>query len=417
MNERRVVVTGLGAITPLGLTAAETWANMVAGVSGAAPISRFDATNFKTHFACEIKGYDPSAYFDRKDAKKYDAFTQYALIAAKEAIADSGLDFDKEDRDRVGVIWGAGIGGLDTFLTEIGEWATGDGNPRFSPFFIPKTIANIAPGLISIQYGLRGVNFTTVSACASSTHAIGEALNHIRWGKADVILTGGSEAAVNATGVGGFNALKALSTRNDDPATASRPFDAGRDGFVLGEGGACLVFEELEHAKARGARILAEVIGSAANCDAHHMTAPDPEGIGASNVMRLALADAGIEASEVDYINVHGTSTGLGDIAEPKAIQMVFGQHAYNLSISSTKSMTGHLLGAAGATEALACVLALRDGVVPPTINHFELDPELDPKLDFTFNEAKRRDIQVAISNNFGFGGHNACVVLRKYNG
>lgn len=414
MTTRRVVVTGIGAITPLGKTAEETWKNMVEGVSGCAPITRFDATNFKTQFACEVKNFNPTDYFDRKEVRKYDQYTLFAFISAAEAIKNSGLDLGKINKDRSGVIWGSGIGGLDTFISELSEWATGDKIPRFGPFFIPKMIINMASGMIGIEYGFKGVNFTCVSACASSSHAMIEAMNHIRWNKADIILTGGSEAAVNEAGVGGFNSMKAISTRNDDPKTASRPFDVDRDGFVMGEGGVALIFEEYEHAVSRGATILAEVIGGAMNCDAHHMTAPDPEGVGASTVMHLALQDAGIEPADVDYVNVHGTSTGLGDIAEPKALLKTFGEHTYKLSVSSTKSMTGHLLGAAGAIEALACINAINSGIIPPTINQFNLDPEIDPKIDFTFNKAKKRDVKVALSNNFGFGGHNASVVFRK---
>lgn len=414
MNTRRVVVTGIGAITPLGKTAAETWKNMVDGVSGAAPITRFDATNFKTQFACEVKNFVPTDYYDRKEVRKYDQYTLFALISAAEAIKNSGLDLEKINKDRAGVVWGSGIGGLDTFISEISEWATGDKTPRFGPFFIPKMIVNIASGLIAIEHGFRGINYTCVSACASSSHAMIDAMNYIRWNKADIVITGGSEAAINEAGVGGFNSMKAISTRNDDPKTASRPFDVDRDGFVMGEGGVTLIFEEYEHAVRRGATILAEVAGGAMNCDAHHMTAPDPEGIGASTVMRLAVEDAGLQISDVDYVNVHGTSTGLGDVAEPKALVKTFGEHAYKMSVSATKSMTGHLLGAAGAIEALACINALREGIIPPTINQFNLDPEVEPGIDFTFNKAKKRDIKVALSNNFGFGGHNASVIFKK---
>jgi 3-oxoacyl-[acyl-carrier-protein] synthase II len=414
MSTRRVVVTGIGAITPIGKTAAETWKNMVDGVSGAAPITRFDATNFKTQFACEVKDFVPTDYFDRKEARKYDQYAMFALISAAEAIKNSGLDLEKIDKDRAGVVWGSGIGGLDTFISEISEWATGDKTPRFGPFFIPKMIVNIASGLIGIEYGFRGLNYTCVSACASSSHAMIDAMNYIRWNKADIVITGGSEAAINEAGVGGFNSMKAISTRNDDPKTASRPFDVDRDGFVMGEGGVTLIFEEYEHAVRRGATILAEVAGGAMNCDAHHMTAPDPDGIGASTVMRLAVEDAGLKLTDVDYVNVHGTSTGLGDVAEPKALLKTFGEHAYKMSVSATKSMTGHLLGAAGAIEALACINALKEGIIPPTINQFNMDPEVDPKIDFTFNKAKKRDIKVALSNNFGFGGHNASVIFKK---
>ncbi|MDD2562770.1 MAG: beta-ketoacyl-ACP synthase II [Salinivirgaceae bacterium] len=414
MNTRRVVVTGIGAITPIGKTTDETWKNMINGVSGAAPITRFDATNFKTQFACEVKDYKPTDYFDRKEVRKYDQYAQFALISAAEAVKNSGLDLDSIDKDRAGVVWGSGIGGLDTFISEISEWATGDKTPRFGPFFIPKMIVNMASGLIAIQHGFSGLNFTCVSACASSSHAMLDAMNHIKWNKADIIITGGSEAAINEAGVGGFNSMKAISTRNDDPKTGSRPFDADRDGFVLAEGGVALVFEEYEHAIKRGATILAEVAGGAMNCDAYHMTAPDPEGRKASNVMTLAIKDAGLKPEDIDYVNVHGTSTGLGDIAEPKALINTFGEHVYKMSVSSTKSMTGHMLGAAGAVEALACINAIQNGIVPPTINLHNLDPEVDSKIDFTFNKAKKRDIKAALSNNFGFGGHNACVIFKK---
>ena len=414
MKTRRVVVTGIGAIAPLGKTAEETWKNMVQGLSGSAPITRFDASKFKTQFACEVKDFDPANYFDRKEARKYDLYTMFALISATEAIKNSGLSIETIDKERIGVIWGSGIGGLDTFISEISEWARGDGTPRFSPFFIPKMITNMASGLLAIEYGFKGVNYTCVTACASSSHAMIEAMNNIRWNKADIILTGGSEAAVNEAGVGGFNSMKAISTRNDDPKTASRPYDADRDGFVMAEGGVSLIFEEYEHAVKRGATILAEVVGGAMNCDAHHMTAPDPEGDGAATVMSLAIQDAGLKPTDIDYVNTHGTSTGLGDIAEPKALLKTFGEHTYKLSVSSTKSMTGHMLGAAGAIEALACIYALREGIIPPTINLFNLDPEIDPKIDFTFNEAKKRDIKVALSNNFGFGGHNATIIFKK---
>lgn len=413
MSQRRVVVTGIGAITPLGKTTEETWQNLIAGVSGAGPITRFDASKFKTQFACEVKNFNPLDYFDKKDVRKYDQCTQFALISAAEAIKNSGLDLQKIDQSRAGVIWGSGIGGLDTFISEIKGWVEGE-EPRFSPFFIPKMILNIAAGLIAIEYGFKGVNFSCVSACASASHAMIDALNYIRWNKADIIITGGSEAAINPAGVGGFSSMKAISTRNDDPKTASRPFDKDRDGFVMGEGGVAIIFEEYEHAIRRGATILAEVVGGAANCDAYHMTAPDPEGLGASTVMRMAVEDAGLKLTDVDYVNVHGTSTGLGDIAETKALVKTFGEHAYKMSVSSTKSMTGHLLGAAGAIEGLATIMALKDGVIPPTINQFNLDPEIDPNIDFTFNQAKKRDIKVALSNNFGFGGHNACVVFKK---
>lgn len=414
MSLKRVVITGLGTINPLGNNVQEFWDNLLKGVSGAGPITRFDVSNFRTQFACEVKNYDPTQYFDKKEVRKMDLYTQFGMIAANEAIKDAGLDVEKEDARKIGVIWGAGIGGLETFYDECKEYVQGDGTPRFSPFFIPKMIANMAGGMIAIEHGYKGMNYTTVSACASSAHALVDALDLIRLGRADVIVAGGSEAAITVPGVGGFNALKALSTRNDDPKTASRPFDADRDGFVLGEGAACLIVEEYEHAVKRGARIYAELAGGAGNCDAYHMTAPDPNGDGACHVMLSAVEDAGLKVTDVDYVNVHGTSTGLGDVAEPKAIQAAFGEHAYNLNISSTKSMTGHLLGAAGAIEALACVLAVKNDIVPPTINQHNLDPELDPKLNFTFNKAQERKINVAISNTFGFGGHNACVVIKK---
>lgn len=413
MELKRVVVTGLGALTPIGNTVEEYWNGLLNGVSGAAAITRFDATNFKTQFACEVKGFDPNNFFDRKEARKLDPYAQYAMVVADEAIADAGVDPEKVDSDRVGVIWGAGIGGLFTFLEEVKGFAKGDGTPRFSPFFIPKMIADIAPGHISMKYGFRGPNFGTVSACASATNAISDAYNLIRLGKADMFVTGGSEAAVNEAGVGGFNAMQALSTRNDDPSTASRPFDKGRDGFVLGEGAGCLILEEYEHAKKRGAKIYCEVVGAGMSADAHHLTAPHPEGLGAKNVMRSALSDNNIALTEVDYINVHGTSTPLGDIAETKAIKELFGEHAYKLNISSTKSMTGHLLGAAGAVESIACILAIKNGIVPPTINHFEDDPELDNDLNFTFDKPQKREVKVALSNTFGFGGHNASVVFK----
>ncbi len=414
MELRRVVVTGLGALTPIGNTVPEYWNGLLNGVSGAGPITRFDSSKFKTRFACELKGFDSQNHFDRKEARKYDRFAQYALVVAEEAMKDSGLDTFQYDQDRVGVIWGSGIGGLDTFLKEVMDYTKGDGTPRFSPFFIPKMIADIAGGNISIKYGFRGPNFTTVSACASAANALVDSLNYIRLGKADVFICGGSEAAVNEAGLGGFNALTALSVRNDDPATASRPFDKDRDGFVLGEGGGALVFEELGHALRRGAKIYAEVIGGGLSADAHHMTAPDPEGRGARKVMLNTLEDAGIQPEEVDHINTHGTSTPLGDIAEPKAIVELFGEHAKKISINSTKSMTGHLLGAAGAAEAIAAILAIKYDIVPPTINHFTDDPEI-PQLDFTFNKPTKRIVNIALSNTFGFGGHNACIAFRKY--
>lgn len=415
MKLRRVVVTGLGAITPLGNTIQDYWKNLINGVSGAATITRFNPEKFKTKFACEVKGYDPNNYFERKEGRKLDLYSQYALVAADEAWKDSGLNPEKINLDRAGVIWGSGIGGLDTFLAECGGYAKGDGTPRFNPFFIPKMIADIASGHISIKYGLRGPNFTTVSACASSTNALIDAFNYIRFGKADIFISGGSEAAVNEAGVGGFNAMHALSERNDSPETASRPFDVDRDGFVLGEGAGSVVLEEYEHAVKRGAKIYAEVVGGGMSADAHHITAPHPEGLGALNVMKNALIDAEMDASEVDYINVHGTSTPLGDVAESKAILGVFGDHAYKLNISSTKSMTGHLLGAAGSIEAIACIMAVRDNIIPPTINHFNDDPQIDNKLNFTFNKAQQREVRAALSNTFGFGGHNASVIFKKY--
>ncbi len=417
MNFRRVVVTGLGALTPIGNTLEDYWKGLSNGVSGAGPITRFDAEKFRTRFACEIKNYDPLNHFDKKDYRKMDPFTQYALIVSEEAIKNSGLDLEKVNKDRVGVIWGAGIGGLKTFQDEVTYFAQGDGTPRFNPFFIPKMIADIAAGYISINYGFRGPNFVTVSACASATNALIDSLNYIRLGHADVIVSGGSEAAVCEAGVGGFNALKALSERNDAPESASRPFDKDRDGFVLGEGGACLILEELEHAKARGATIYAEFIGGGMSADAHHITAPHPEGLGARNVMKNALRDAGISTADVDYINVHGTSTPLGDKSESVAIKEVFGEDAYKLNISSTKSMTGHLLGAAGAIEAVASIMAIKHQLVPPTINHFTDDEELDSKLNFTFNKAQNRKIDIALSNTFGFGGHNTSIIFRKYEG
>lgn len=412
MELKRVVITGVGTINPLGNSVDEYWENLKNGKSGAGPITHFDASKHKTQFACEIKNFDASQYFDRKEARKYDLYTQYAFASTDGAIKDSGLDLEKVDCDRVGIIWGAGIGGLQTFFEECR--AFDEERPRFSPFFIPKMIANIAGGLLSIKYGFRGPNFTTVSACASASHAMIEAFNIIRLGKADIMLTGGSEAGVNEAGMAGFNSMRACSTRNDDPTTASRPFDKDRDGFVMGEGSAAFIFEEYESAVKRGAKIYAEMAGGGMSADAFHMTAPDPEGRGANLVMKWAMDDAGIKPEDVDYINVHGTSTPLGDIAEPKAIIKTFGEHAYNLSISSTKSMTGHLLGAAGAVEGLACILAINNSIIPPTINHFNDDPEIDSKLDFTFNVAKKREVNVAISNTFGFGGHNATVVFKK---
>jgi len=415
MHLKRVVVTGLGALTPIGNNVDTYWESLVNGVSGAAPITHFDASKFKTRFACELKNFTVTDYMNRKDARKMDRFTQYAIIASDEAIADSSLDFDKENRNRIGVIWGAGIGGLETFQNEVLEFAKGDGTPRFNPFFIPKMIADIAPGQISIKHGLRGPNFTTVSACASSANAMIDAMNYIRLGQADVIVTGGSESCIAISGVGGFNSLQALSTRNDDPATASRPFDKDRDGFVIGEGAGALVLEELEHAKARGAKIYAEVIGGGLSADAYHITAPHPEGLGAKAVMENCLQDAGIKPEDVDAINMHGTSTPLGDVAELKAVKAVFGDHAYKLNINSTKSMTGHLLGAAGAVEAIASILVINNSIVPPTINHFTDDEQIDPKLNLTFNKAQKREVNIAMSNTFGFGGHNACVLLKKF--
>ncbi|MGL1886867.1 MAG: beta-ketoacyl-ACP synthase II [Reichenbachiella sp.] len=415
MQLKRVVVTGIGALTPVGNNADEYWQGLINGVSGCAPITRFDAEKFKTRFACEIKGYDQLDHFDRKEARKMDPFTQYAHIVADQAMHDSGLIDAKIDLDRAGVIWGAGIGGLKTFQDEVMNFASGDGTPRYNPFFIPKMIADIAPGMISIKYGYRGPNFTTVSACASGTNALLDSFNYIRLGMADIFITGGSEAAITESGVGGFNAMKALSERNDSPETASRPFDKDRDGFVLGEGAACFILEELEHAKARGAKIYAELIGGGMSADAHHMTAPHPDGLGATNVMNNAIKDAGIKKEDLDYINVHGTSTPLGDLGESKAIKNVFGDHAYDMNISSTKSMTGHLLGAAGAIEAAACVMAIKNQIVPPTINHFTDDEAFDPKLNFTFNKAQKREVNVALSNTFGFGGHNTSIIFRKF--
>ncbi|MFD1315393.1 beta-ketoacyl-ACP synthase II [Namhaeicola litoreus] len=414
MELKRVVVTGMGALTPIGNNLNDYWNGLVNGVSGAAPITYFDATLFKTQFACELKNFNVEEFIDRKEARKMDRFTQYAMVASDEAIADSGLDFTKMDTGRVGVIWGAGIGGLETFQNEVLDFGKGDGTPRFNPFFIPKMIADIAPGQISIKYGLRGPNFATVSACASSANAIIDAMNYIRLGYCDAFITGGSEAAVTMAGIGGFNALHALSTRNDDPKTASRPFDKDRDGFVLGEGAGALILEEYEHAKARGAKIYAEIIGGGLSADAHHITAPHPEGLGAKSVMENCLRDAGVKPEEVDAVNMHGTSTSLGDVAELKAIKYVFGESAYKLNINSTKSMTGHLLGAAGAIEAIASILAIKNEIVPPTINHFTDDDEIDPKFNLTFNKAQKREVKMAMSNTFGFGGHNACILFKK---
>ncbi len=417
MELKRVVVTGIGALTPIGNSAGEYWQNLVNGVSGAAPITHFDASKFKTQFACEVKNFDVNEHFDRKEGRKIDPYAHFAIVAADEAVKDAGLLESGIDPDRIGVIWGSGIGGLKTFLDEVSNFAKGDGTPRFNPFFIPKMIADIASGLISIKYGYRGPNYTTVSACASSTNAIIDAYNLIRLGQADAFICGGSEAAVNEAGVGGFNALHALSQRNDSPKTASRPFDRTRDGFVLGEGAGALILEELEHAKKRGAKIYAEVAGGGMSADAHHITAPHPEGLGAINVMRAALKDSGLGTSDIDYVNVHGTSTPLGDVAETKAIKQTFGADAYDLNISSTKSMTGHLLGAAGAVEAIACILAVKHNVVPPTINFTESDPEIDNKLNFTFNEAQERTVNAALSNTFGFGGHNTSAIFKKFVG
>ncbi|MEG1543158.1 MAG: beta-ketoacyl-ACP synthase II [Tannerellaceae bacterium] len=416
MELKRVVVTGLGAITPLGNTLAETWEGLVNGKSGAGPITHFETSKFKTQFACEVKNFITAEHFDRKEARKYDIYTQYALVAAKEAVSDSGLDPEKENLDKIGVIFAAGIGGIKTFEEEITAYDAERG-PRFNPFFIPKMIADMAAGQISMMYGFRGPNFATVSACASSTNAIADAFNYIRLGKASAIVTGGAEAAITIGGVGGFNAMNALSTRNDAPETASRPFSASRDGFVMGEGSACLVLEEMEHALARGAKIYCEIAGAGMSADAYHLTASHPEGLGAKLVMRNALEDAGMNPEDIDYINVHGTSTPVGDISEVRAIKDVFGEHAYKLNISSTKSMTGHLLGAAGALEAVACILAIKNGIIPPTINHAEgdEDPEIDYTLNYTFNKAQKRDINAALSNTFGFGGHNACAIVKKF--
>lgn len=415
MELKRVVITGLGALTPIGNTAPEFWDGLVSGVSGAAPITRFDASKFKTRFACEVKGFDVSKFIERKEARKMDPYAQYAMVVADEAVNDAGLDPEKLDVDRVGVIWGSGIGGLKTFQDEVTNFSQGDGTPRFNPFFIPKMIADIASGLISIKYNFRGPNYTTVAACASSTNAIIDAYNLIRLGKADAFVCGGSEATVYEAGMGGFNALHALSQRNDSPETASRPFDKGRDGFVMGEGAGALILEEYEHAKKRGAKIYAEIAGGGMSADAHHITAPHPDGLGALNVMHRALDDAHMNPSEIDYINVHGTSTPLGDVAETKAIKEFFKEEAYKLNISSTKSMTGHLLGAAGAVEAIACIFSIRNNIVPPTINFEEADPEIDSKLNLTFNEAQERKVDVALSNTFGFGGHNTSSIFKKF--
>ena len=415
MQLKRVVVTGLGALTPLGNSVEAYWNGLINGVSGAGMITKFDASKFKTRFACEVKGFDINDHFERKEGRKLDGFSHYALVVAEQAIVDSGINLETVNHDRVGVNWGSGIGGLKTFQDEVSAYAKGDGTPRFNPFFIPKMIADIASGHISIKYGFRGPNFTTVSACASSTNALIDAFTYIRLGKANIIISGGSESTINETCVGGFNALQALSQRNDDPTTASRPFDLNRDGFVMGEGGACLVLEELEHAKARGAKIYAELVGGGMSADAYHMTAPHPEGLGAANVMNASLEDAGMTTADIDYINVHGTSTPIGDPQEIKAIQTVFGEDAYRMNISSTKSMTGHLLGAAGAIEAIASIMAIVHGIIPPTINHFTDDPAFDPRLNLTFTKAQHRTVRAALSNTFGFGGHNASVIFRKY--
>ena len=415
MELKRVVVTGMGAITPLGNTVDDYWEGLVNGVSGAAMITQFDASKFRTKFACEVKGFEPTQWLDKKEARKIDRFTQFALVVSDQAMADAGLDKENINADRVGVVFASGIGGLITFQHEVTEFAKGDGTPRFNPFFIPKMILDIAAGQISMRHNLRGPNFAVVSACASSTNAIMEAYNLLRLGKADIILSGGSEAVISEAGVGGFNAMKAMSERNDDPKTASRPYDKDRDGFVMGEATGMLVLEELEHAKARGARIYCELAGAGATADAHHITAPHPEGLGAKNVMLSALEDSGMRPDEIDYINTHGTSTPIGDGAEVKAITQVFGEHAYKLNISATKSMTGHCLGAAGVIETIASIKAVMHDLVPPTINHFTDDPELDPKLNFTFNKAQHRTVRAALSNTFGFGGHNACVIVRKF--
>ena len=416
MKPRRVVVTGLGALTPIGNTLNDYWKGLINGKSGAAPITYFDASKFKTQFACELKNFNPLDFFDRKDIRKYDRFTQYALVSTDEAIIDSGLDLKNINTDQVGVIWGSGIGGLETFQNEVIEFQKGDGTPRFNPFFIPKFIPDIASGMISIKYGFTGPNFATVSACASASNAIIDALNYIRLGYADVMVAGGSEAGVTIAGIGGFNSLHALSKRNQDPTTASRPFDKNRDGFVLGEGAGSLILEEYDHAVSRKAKIYAELSGAGLSADAYHITAPHPEGQGAVKVMKNCLKDSNIQIEDIDLINVHGTSTPLGDIAEVKAVKEVFGNHAYNLNINSTKSMTGHLLGAAGAIEAIACLMSIKEGVIPPTINHFENDENIDSKLNFTFGKSQKREVNFAMSNTFGFGGHNACLLFKKIN-
>ena len=415
MKLRRVVVTGLGALTPLGNTAPEYWSGLVNGVSGAGPITHFDTSKFKTKFACQVKNFDPLNFFDRKEVRKFDPFTLYGMICADEAVKDSGIDADNVDHDRVGVIWASGIGGMTTIFEEISGFNAGDGTPRFSPLMIPKMIADIAAGQISIRYGFRGPNFATVSACASSANALIDAYNYIRLGMADAFVTGGSEAAINIMGVGAFNAMHALSTRNDDPATASRPFDKDRDGFVMGEGGAALIFEDLDHAIARGAKIYAEVAGAGMSADAYHITAPHPEGLGALNAMRSAIKDAGMTIMDIDHVNTHGTSTGLGDVAETAALAKLFGEHSSKVYVNSTKSMTGHLLGAAGAVEAMASIFALQNDIIPPTINHFTDDPEVDQSLTYVFNQALHTTVNVALSNTFGFGGHNATLIFKKF--
>ncbi len=415
MKLRRVVVTGLGALTPLGNNVPAYWEGLLNGVSGADRITRFDAEKFKTQFACEVKGFDPLQFFDRKEVRKFDPYAQYGMVSADEAIKDAGLDLEKLNLENIGVIWASGIGGILTFQDEVTDFAKGDGTPRFNPFFIPKMIADITAGHISIKYGFRGPNFATVSACASSANAIVDAFNYIKLGKADIFIAGGSEAAVNAPGVGGFNAMHAISTRNDDPKTASRPFDKGRDGFVIGEGGGALIVEDLEHALARGAKIYAEIVGTGLTADAYHMTGPHPEGDGARRAMRIAVAEAGLQLNEIDHINTHGTSTPLGDIAETKAISTLFGEHAPKININSTKSMTGHLLGAAGAVEAIAAILAVQNDIIPPTINHFTDDEDINNNLNFTFNTAVKRVVNTALSNTFGFGGHNATLIFKKY--
>lgn len=415
MELKRVVVTGIGAITPLGNTAEAYWDSLSKGVSGAAPITRFDSSKFKTHFACEVKGFNPTDFLDRKEARKMDPNSQFGMVAGDEAIKDSGLNLDKIDKTKVGVIWGSGIGGFNTFQNEVINFANGDGTPRFNPFFVPKMIIDITPGLLSIKYGFMGPNFATVSACASSNNAISDAYSYIQLGKANAILTGGSEACINESGIGGFNAMKALSERNDDPESASRPYDKDRDGFVLGEGSGALMLEELEHAKARGAKIYAEILGTGMSADAHHITLPHPEGAGIELVLKNAIEDAGISPEQVDYLNTHGTSTPAGDIGEIKAAQKVFGEHVYDMNISSTKSMTGHLLGAAGVIEFIACLLAIERGIIPPTINHFTDDPGIDPKLNLTFNKAQKKEVNIALTSTFGFGGHNTSLVVGKY--